>query len=111
MNIGIYGLGEAGSLISADLVAEGINVIAYDPADVPTPTGVKRVRSPEEVVCNAHLLLAITAGQDAIFTMQQAINAIPQQLVYADLSTNDVKTKKTLAQMAANKGDFSLTLQ
>ena len=36
----VFGLGEAGSLIAADLAAAGVEVHGYDPAGVATPPGV-----------------------------------------------------------------------
>jgi 3-hydroxyisobutyrate dehydrogenase-like beta-hydroxyacid dehydrogenase len=104
MKIGIFGLGEAGSLIAADLVAEGVQIMAYDPADVQTPAGVTRRDRPEDVVNTCEILLALTAGQDALFAMQQALNEIPANLIYADLSTNSVETKKQLADIASKNG-------
>ncbi len=104
MNIGIFGLGEAGSLIAADLAAAGVAILAYDPADVATPSGVVRVNKPVEVVLDADVLLAITAGKDAEIAMQQALQSIPKEAVYADLSTNSAGTKKKLAANAADYG-------
>ena len=104
MNIGIYGLGEAGSLIAADLVTEGVHVIAYDPADVGSPAGVKRVTDPATLTADSSVILALTGGQDAEFAMHQAVDSIPATTIYADLSTNSVETKQKLAGTARSHG-------
>ncbi|NKB38959.1 MAG: DUF1932 domain-containing protein [Gammaproteobacteria bacterium] len=104
MKIGIFGLGEAGSLIATDLLAEGVEVLAYDPAAVETPVGVVRTERPEKVVTDCDTVMALTAGQDALCAMQQALDEIPINLLYADFSTNSVETKKQLADIACKKG-------
>ena len=45
MKVAVFGLGEAGSLISADLAAAGVEARGYDPADVADPEGVQPDRS------------------------------------------------------------------
>ena len=102
MNIGIFGIGEAGSLIADDLAKLNISVKAFDPADVATPNGVMRVASPLEVVSNIDILLAITAGHDAETAMNQAVNVIPHDIIYADLSTNSTIVKRNLADIASS---------
>ena len=58
----IFGLGEAGSIISSDLLSAGISVQAYDPAPVITPAGVSRFEDPGEAVAGVDAVLALTAG-------------------------------------------------
>ena len=66
LSVGFFGLGEAGSLISADLVAAGATVTGYDPAPRPTPEGVGRVADPGAAVEGAQLVMAVTAATDAM---------------------------------------------
>ena len=66
MNIGIFGLGEAGSLIATDLAAAGVEILAYDPADVATPSGVIRVNKPVEVRGERRHLADISRAQTQI---------------------------------------------
>lgn len=102
-NVTIFGLGEAGALIAQGLVAAKAQVTAFDPADVVTPAGVVRVSSPLEAVIDSDIVIAITAGDDAIVAMNQALEGIPAGALYADFSTNSVAIKKQLAACAASQ--------
>jgi len=104
MKIGIFGLGEAGSLIAADLAAAGQEVTAFDPADVETPAGVIRVADPADAVVDAQVVIAVTAGADAREAMTQALDEIPVQALYADFSTNTAGEKQALARLATGRG-------
>lgn len=106
-HIVLFGLGEAGSLIAADLVQAGISVVAYDPKQVATPTGVIRVHNPSEAVVDAEVIVALTAGNDAHGALNQAIDDIPTSALYADFSTNSASAKLAMAEQAARYGfDF-----
>lgn len=106
-NIALFGLGEAGTLIGVDLQKHGITVTAYDPKDVPTPEGISRVDTPHEAVIGAEVIIALTAGNDAIKAIEQAIDTIPATALYADFSTNSATAKIAMANKAKNYGfDF-----
>lgn len=100
MKISVFGLGEAGSLIAADLAAAGQGVMAYDPADVKTPPGVKRVDNPGAAVTDSDIVTALTGGEDAMTALTQALEEIPVTALYADFSTNTAQAKKDLARLA-----------
>lgn len=104
MKVAVFGLGEAGSRYAADLVREGVDVCGYDPADVPTPSGVTRVGVPAAAVSNADLIIALTAAADARTALAQALDAIPVGAVYADLSTGPAGLKRQLADTAGQRG-------
>ena len=99
--IGVFGLGEAGSLIASDLVQAGVYVRAYDPADVPTPEGVIRCDTPVQVVEGVTLVIALTAAADARKALDQALEHIQVNAVYADFSTASAALKVDLANRAA----------
>lgn len=101
MKIAVFGLGEAGSRIAADLAARGVEVHGFDPAAVPDPAGVRRVVRPGEAVDGADFVLAITAAADAVTALEQALEEIPAEAVYADLATAAPKLKQRLAARAA----------
>ena len=106
-DVAVFGLGEAGSLIAADLVAAGVGVRAYDPAEVATPAGIERVASPLEAVNGAATVLALTGGADALQALRQALSDIAPGPLYADFSTNAAATKVELGRLAAaGKLDF-----
>jgi len=101
--IGVFGLGEAGSLIASDLVRAGVSVRAYDPADVPTPDGVIRYDTPAQVVEGVTLVIALTAAADAISALDQALDHMPVNAIYADFSTAPSSLKIELANKAASR--------
>lgn len=102
--ITVFGLGEAGSLISADLAAAGAVVRGYDPADVSTPKGVERLHDPKIAVRGADLVMAITAAVDAQAAIAQAWDVIGRGTVYADLSTAPPSLKEDLNDTATLRG-------
>lgn len=104
MRIGVFGLGEAGSLIAADLAAAGVMTTSYDPAEVITPEGVKRVPDPAAAVADADIVIALTAGEDAMTAIKQALSQIPASALYADFSTNTAAAKKDMGEIAAGHG-------
>lgn len=104
MKIGVFGLGEAGSLIAADLAAAGQIVTGFDPAEVDTPTGVTRVDNPVAAVREADVVIALTGGPDAVGALAQALEQIPPTALYADFSTNTAGAKKDLAVLASHHG-------
>ena len=104
MRIAVFGLGEAGSLVSADLAGTGVSTRGYDPADLVTPKGVTRTDSPGEAVVDADVVIALTQGSQAFVAIQQALEEIPSTALYADFSSSSPGTKKRLAEIAAARG-------
>lgn len=105
--IAIFGLGEAGSLISADLASAGVRVSGFDPARVMNPAGVTRFKNPVDAVKNADVVIGLTAQADAEQAIRQALDAIKPAVLYADLSTSSAGVKRLLADIAASRGiDF-----
>ena len=100
----VFGLGEAGSLIAADLAGAGAVVRGYDPADVATPQGVERYGDPKTAVLGSDLVMAITAAVDAQAAMAQAWDVIGRGTVYADLSTAPPSLKEDLNDTATLRG-------
>lgn len=101
--VAVFGLGEAGSAIAADLAAAGATVRGFDPAPVPDVAGVQRVAHPADAVVGADVVLAITAAADAPTALAQARREIPTGTVYADLSTAAPEVKQALAADAAGR--------
>jgi 3-hydroxyisobutyrate dehydrogenase-like beta-hydroxyacid dehydrogenase len=104
MRIAVFGLGEAGAAIGADLVAAGAEVHGYDPADVATPAGIHRHPDPAPAVEHSDLVLALTWAADAPAALGQALDAIPKRAVYADLATSAAGLKQRLAAVANGAG-------
>jgi 3-hydroxyisobutyrate dehydrogenase-like beta-hydroxyacid dehydrogenase len=104
MKVCVFGLGEAGSLIAADLAAAPVEVHGYDPAPVATPPGVHRHEDPRGAAGGAGLVLAITGAADAPVALAQALDTIPAGSVYADLATASAGLKRDLAAQATAAG-------
>lgn len=104
MQVTVFGLGEAGSSIAEDLARSDLEVVGYDPADVSTPSGVRRLDDPTEAVRGCSVVLAVTAAADAGVALIQAISFIPASAVYADLSTATPDLKCDLERTAVSAG-------
>src|SRR3954454_22049915 len=65
MRAAVLGLGEAGTLYSAGLVAKGGTVVGYDPADNAPPAGVFRAETAEGAVRGADAVLSLVGGKAA----------------------------------------------
>jgi 3-hydroxyisobutyrate dehydrogenase-like beta-hydroxyacid dehydrogenase len=100
----VFGLGEAGSTIAADLVRAAVEVHGYDPASVPTPPGVTRHDSPGPSVHGSEMILALTAAEDAQEAITQALQEMGPGTTYADLSTAAPALKQDLAEIASSRG-------
>ena len=104
----VFGLGEAGSLIAADLADAGLAVHGYDPKPVTTPAGVRRYDDPVAAVAEVDLVIALTAAADAVSALEQARDSIPRHALYADFSTAAADLKRDLAQRCERRGiDFA----
>lgn len=102
--VAVFGLGEAGTLIAADLAAAGVAVNGYDPKSHQTVDGVVGCADPRNAVAGVDLVMAVTAAADATSALCQALNQIPTGAVYADLSTASAASKRELAAIAAERG-------
>lgn len=101
-DIGVLGLGEAGSLIGADLVRAGARVLGYDPAvsqaaDVPLAAG------PADVGRRG-LVLALTQAADALDAVRSVADDLAPDTTYADLSTASPERKRELAAVVEASG-------
>ena len=101
LRVTVFGLGEAGGAIAADLARAGVSVQAYDPQPVATPTGVVRCVDPTAAVVDADVICALTASGDALDAIAQSLLAIPSGAIYADFSTSAAGLKQRLGAIAA----------
>jgi 3-hydroxyisobutyrate dehydrogenase-like beta-hydroxyacid dehydrogenase len=104
MRVAVLGLGEAGSLLAAELARAGDEVHGHDPAPVPTPPGVRRHDRAEGAVTDCALVLAVTPGSMAGAALSEVIDALADDALYADFSTASPALKSELAAMAAGRG-------
>jgi len=97
--IAVLGLGEAGSVIAADLLAAGVRVRGYDPA-VASPEGITDTRSEAEAAQGADLVLSVNSAKAAVGAFEAGRHGLRQDGLWADLNTASPGTKRRLAQIA-----------
>jgi 3-hydroxyisobutyrate dehydrogenase-like beta-hydroxyacid dehydrogenase len=101
--IGILGLGEAGSVIAADLVAAGADVRGFDPL-VPAPPGVAPRADDADAVRDADLVLSLNSAHDAREALDAGLPALRPGTVWAEMNTASPGLKRQLAEIAAARG-------
>jgi 3-hydroxyisobutyrate dehydrogenase-like beta-hydroxyacid dehydrogenase len=101
MRLAILGLGEAGQLYAADLVTLGWTVSGFDPAPVPTPSGLRRASSVAEAISGAELVLSLTGARSAVAVAVQAAEAIAPGACYADFNSASPADKREIEQALA----------
>jgi 3-hydroxyisobutyrate dehydrogenase-like beta-hydroxyacid dehydrogenase len=99
--IGVLGLGEAGGAITADLVAAGATVRAYDPA-VQAPPGTIPCRDEADAATGAAVILSVNSATAALDALQSGLRGQPA--VWADLNTSAPALKRALGEMCASAG-------
>lgn len=95
--VAVLGQGEAGSAITADLLAAGAIVRAYDPRE-PAPAGTLACRDEAEAVSGADLVLSVNSADDAKVALQNALPGLRAGSVWADLNTGSASLKLELAR-------------
>jgi 3-hydroxyisobutyrate dehydrogenase-like beta-hydroxyacid dehydrogenase len=104
--VSVLGLGEAGSLIAADLVAAGAVVRGFDPV-VPAANVDARIAwcDGDAHACRgAAVVLSLTCAHEAENALAEALRGIDSSAIYADLNTASSGLKARLADQAAAAG-------
>lgn len=101
--IAVLGLGEAGSAIARDLVAEGATVRGYDPA-VRAPDGVLGCAGEADAASGAALVLSVNSSSAAEGALLAGRDGTDAHAVWADLNTASPGKKERLNELAAADG-------
>ncbi len=101
--VAVLGLGEAGSLIAADLRAAGAVVRGFDPV-VPAGDGIIECGSDADASRGADVVVALTCAHEAEQALAAALPCVGRDAVYADLNTASAGLKERLAATAAGAG-------
>ena len=96
--VAVLGLGEAGGRLAADLAAAGVEVRGYDPA---VPGELDDARS---AVAGAGIVLSLTGAAAALAAATDALPALREGALYADLNTAAPALKREIAALAAGHG-------
>ena len=101
--VAVLGLGEAGAIISRDLVASGVTVRGYDPV-AGAPDGVVATGSDAEACAGADLVLSLTTAHEAEAALAASLPGLRPRAWYADLNTSSADLKQRLAALAEQRG-------
>ncbi|NEC88518.1 NAD(P)-dependent oxidoreductase [Streptomyces sp. SID12501] len=105
--IAVLGLGEAGRIIAADLVAAGVHVRGYDPR-VAAPPGVVGTGSEAEAATGSDLVLSVNSASDAEHALRAGLAGMSPGCLWADLNTASPALKRHLGEIAgASRIDFA----
>jgi 3-hydroxyisobutyrate dehydrogenase-like beta-hydroxyacid dehydrogenase len=104
VRVAVLGLGEAGALFAADLVAAGVTVTGFDPGPVPNPAGVERCADPAQAVAAAEISLVLTGPADVAGLFEATVDCLPAGAVFADLTTSTPAAKAERAAAAGERG-------
>lgn len=101
LRVGFLGLGEAGSLIAADLAGLGVDVRGWDPL-VPVSPGVVVTDGPGAVADGARVVVSVNSALDSL-DAAASVALGPGQL-FADLNTAAPARKREVAAVIAASG-------
>ena len=104
MRLAVLGLGEAGGLYAAGLVARGHDVRAFDPVAPTAPEGVDRRDDARAAVAAAESVLSLVGAAAAERALGSVLGALPPSCLFADMSTGSPEQKRRLAASAAEAG-------
>lgn len=102
--VAVFGLGEAGARLAADLVAGGVEVRGYDPYvgdDVDVST---RFGDPRTAVAGSDFVLSLTSASAALEAATAVVPALERDVVYADLNTAAPELKREISGLVAGTG-------
>ena len=94
--VAVLGFGEAGTAISADLVAAGAVVRGYDPV-ASVSSGVVDCATEAEAVLGADVVLSLNSADDAMVALRNGCSGLAPDAVWADLNTGGAALKRELA--------------
>ncbi|MEV6346291.1 DUF1932 domain-containing protein [Actinoplanes sp. NPDC051851] len=102
--IAVLGLGEAGSLIAADLVTAGATVRGFDPRVAPPP-GVIAARDDADACRGASVVLSVNSASEAAAALRASLPSCAPGTIWADLNTSTPDLKEFLRTEAAGAVD------
>lgn len=104
MRVAVLGLGEAGSIYAADLVARGAVVTGVDPRVPIAPAGVTRCDDIAAAVASADVVLSLVGESSAADALAEALSAMPAVAVFADMNTGHPDAKRARGAAADARG-------
>src|SRR5262249_47412616 len=102
--VAVLGLGEAGSLLAADLLAAGVDVRGHDPGPGRDVPGLTRTAEAADAVAGSDVVLSVNTAAVARAAAQAALPALSSSTLYADLNTASPELKRELAEVVGGSG-------
>jgi len=111
MHVAIIGLGEAGTLYAKGLLGLGWTVAGFDPAPVPTPEGVARKATAQEVVEDAEAVLCLVGGRAAVPAATSVAGYLEETTLFIDMNSAAPEIKTDVATLVgeARYADVAVT--
>ena len=104
LTVALLGLGEAGSILAADLVAAGASVRGFDPVNAGAIAGIDRAADARAAVDGSDVVLSVTAAAAALEAAGDAAGGLREGQVYADLNASGAALKRAVAAVVAPTG-------
>ena len=104
LTVALLGLGEAGSILAADLVAAGASVRGFDPVNAGAIAGIDRAADARAAVDGSDVVLCVTAAAAALEAAGDAAGGLREGQVYADLNASGAALKRAVAAVVAPTG-------
>jgi len=103
MHASVLGLGEAGSLYAAGLLAQGWTVAGYDPVAADEPEGLVRAASAAEAVRGAQVVLSLVGARHSLGAAESAASSLEDDALFLDMNTADAVTKRSVAAVVGER--------
>lgn len=104
MKVAILGLGEAGGIIAADLIAAGVTVAGWDPQPKAVPEGVQFAASNAAAAEGADVILSTNWASVATEVALSVRPVLTDRQVYTELNTASPAKKREVAEILRSTG-------
>ena len=96
MHIAILGIGEVGSALARDLLANEVKVSGWDPNPRHIPDGIIFAKDNPEATIDADLILSTNLSTVAIAVAREVLPSLKAGQVYADMNTAAPEIKRQI---------------
>lgn len=97
MNVAILGIGEVGSTLARDLLAQDVHVSGWDPNPRHLPEGLRFADSNPDAVHEANLILSTNLSSVSIEVAREVLPHLKAGQIYADMNTSSPTMKEEIA--------------
>ncbi|MCL4247915.1 MAG: NAD(P)-dependent oxidoreductase [Anaerolineae bacterium] len=108
MHVAILGIGEVGSTLARDLLAQGVTVTGWDPNPRNLPDGLHFADSNPDAAKQADLILSVNLAAVAVDVAREILPVLKAKQIYADMNTSGPTVKQNVALLFEG-GEFVFT--